>query len=68
MENEKLYSLREIGAMLGLSPDTLRRQARRGRLKAKKIGGKMWAADMEAIENYRLNNQKKYQEKMQNNK
>jgi excisionase family DNA binding protein len=36
---EKMYSVKEAGAMLGFSRDTVLRQIRRGRLKAWKLPG-----------------------------
>lgn len=45
-------TLAEAGALLGLSPGTLNVQARRGRLRAKKIGDR-WHVTPAEVERYR---------------
>jgi excisionase family DNA binding protein len=46
------YTLAEAAAMLGVAPGTLNVQARRGRLKAKKIGH-FWTVSAAEVERYR---------------
>jgi excisionase family DNA binding protein len=45
-------TLGEAAALLGLSPDTLRVQANRGRLRAKKLGP-LWTVTPAEVERYR---------------
>lgn len=46
------HTLAEAAALLGVSPGTLNVQARRGRLRAKKIGH-IWTVQTAEIERYR---------------
>lgn len=50
----KLYSLTEAAESLGLAAQTLRIQAKAGRIRARKVGSQ-WVVDSEAIEAYRSN-------------
>lgn len=52
----KLLTLAEAAALLGLSADTLKRQAQRGKLRAEKHDtprGPVWMTTNEAVEEYR---------------
>lgn len=48
----EIMTLAEAAPLLGLSPETLRVQARKGRLAARLIG-KTWVTTRSAIERYR---------------
>lgn len=49
---ERLVTLNEAAALLGLSPDTLRVQANRGKLRARKVGP-VWTVTPGEVERYR---------------
>jgi excisionase family DNA binding protein len=49
---DEIMTLAEAAAELGLSPDTLRRQAQRGVLEARLIG-KTWVTTRRAVDDYR---------------
>jgi excisionase family DNA binding protein len=46
-------TLNEAAAKLGLTPDTLRQQIHAGRLKAKKLGPRLWWVTESEVERYR---------------
>jgi excisionase family DNA binding protein len=48
-----LRTLREAAAELGITPDTLRAQIQRGRLRAVKVG-RDWLVDPAELERYRV--------------
>jgi len=47
-----MMTLSEAAERLGLSPDTLRRQAQAGRLRARKLGT-LWIVSEREVERYR---------------
>lgn len=49
---DDILTLAEAGALLDRSPDTLRRQVQRGRLRARLIG-KTWVTTRDEVERYR---------------
>lgn len=51
MEQEELISLSEAAALAKLHPDHLRKLARKGYLRARKIG-RNWATSKEAVAEY----------------
>lgn len=52
MKRNKIYSLGEAAEQLGITQQTLRIQAKAGKIKARKIGT-VWVVDEPAIEAYR---------------
>lgn len=52
---DDIISLAEAGELLGISPETLRTQVRRGRLEARNIG-KTWITTRQEVERYRREN------------
>lgn len=48
---DKLISLRDAASLVGLSPDSLRRYALQGKLRARKIG-RNWVTTIAAVEQY----------------
>jgi hypothetical protein len=52
---DEIVTLREAAELLGISPSTLRHQARGGRIRARLIG-KTWVSTREEIERYRRAN------------
>jgi excisionase family DNA binding protein len=52
-----MMTLAEAAAILSLSPDTLRRQAQRGKLKGRKYG-KTWVVTPREVERYRVENKR----------
>lgn len=56
--NEQL-TLQQAADMLGLKPDSLRRQAGRGVLRAYKIGnGRDWIVDKSEVDRYAVENKR----------
>jgi len=47
-----MFTLTEAGALLGLSPGTLRNQIRKGKLRGRLVG-KTWTVSAREIERYR---------------
>lgn len=56
-----IYSLIEAGKLLGLSPETLRVYARKGKIKAKKLG-RDWFIEKSAIEKFRNRKDMRFKE------
>jgi excisionase family DNA binding protein len=52
-----MYTIPQASEMLGVSPQTLRLQARLGKLRAVKVG-REWLVNSSEIERYRRENQK----------
>lgn len=50
-------TLSEAGSLLGIHPDTLRRQIRLGKLKGRKVGP-IWTVTPKEVERYRRENQR----------
>ena len=51
LQDLKLYTLEEAKLVVGLTPQTLKRHIRDGKLSAKKIGGK-WRVTKSDLEKY----------------
>lgn len=54
-------TLREAAEQLGVQPDTLRRQVRLGKLKARKVG-RDWHVTPKEVERYRLESRRSSQQ------
>jgi excisionase family DNA binding protein len=57
MEVLRMLTLAEAAALLNLSPDTLRRQAQRGKLRGQKYG-KTWVVSQREVDRYARENRK----------
>lgn len=47
-----LITLADAGTVLGISPDTLRVQAKKGRLVATKVAPRLWMVERSEVERY----------------
>lgn len=65
MENERLISLTEAAALCGLSSAQLRLLARRGRLRAVRVG-KSWVTTPQAVADYMANTELRSKDPLKN--
>jgi len=65
LENERLISLTEAAALCGLSSAQLRLLARRGRLRAVRVG-KSWVTTPQAVADYMANTELRSKDPLKN--